>query len=554
MLMTLGRGMAPMAHVQMRSYSLIDSIVSSTVFELDATLSGSYPGSGQTFASLTVSPADGETQSTYDVLLGGSDTVNASDPIFNGTAGDAAAYFALPAADAGNFSNDWAYTEQPDFIRDFHQSNEGQSGWIGIALQAPATWETGNNGLIGTESTTTKHGFNITYNGSAAEQTLIVKLATGSAVTFEFDNTALIPGRDYTIFFNFTHSSGTTTITCWLNDDEGVSVAQSVTDTTDCTGVLTLGNGESANLSSEGTRYYWFAMGNGAIDAADVAAMRAELATRHNRTYTNVPTFGGTYLDSVADIGVCFECDATLEESYPGAGRTIWSVIESPAVASREDYDFWLGRDGTNDADYPDFSGTPGDSGAGFAMSGVSLKSGLLQKSVTGTQCAKFPRSDENGSWVAILFDSEDPVSGSDFFWGQYTGLEPFVRLRMANDEKLDFQQFDGTSTLTIDDLTAALTAGTYLIIFTWDGTGTTDNGKFWINSATGTAFSGTFYTQESDTPNAFEFGARGDGSSPMGAGTVIKKFAGGNVFLDDTKAGNIIAHWEARDGADYTP
>lgn len=73
--------------------------IPSTCFHLDATDADSYPGSGQTWANLIASPADGSGQTDFDVWRGGSSSASTDDPTFNGTAGDSAAYWSFDGGD-----------------------------------------------------------------------------------------------------------------------------------------------------------------------------------------------------------------------------------------------------------------------------------------------------------------------------------------------------------------------------------------------------------------------------------------------------------------------
>lgn len=71
----------------------------SPVFDIDATLAASYPGSGQTLANLVQAPSDGSLRSAYDFVLGANSTVSTDDPTFTGTPGNPAAYLACDGGD-----------------------------------------------------------------------------------------------------------------------------------------------------------------------------------------------------------------------------------------------------------------------------------------------------------------------------------------------------------------------------------------------------------------------------------------------------------------------
>lgn len=58
-------------------------IVASNVFDLDARLTDSYPGTGETWFNLNPSPADGDTQSNLDFWLGKNGSAGTDDPTFS---------------------------------------------------------------------------------------------------------------------------------------------------------------------------------------------------------------------------------------------------------------------------------------------------------------------------------------------------------------------------------------------------------------------------------------------------------------------------------------
>lgn len=68
------------------------------LWDLDATLSASYSGSGTTWANMITAPADGSAQSAYDFVTGDGST-SSTYPTFNGTSNDAAAYWSFDGGD-----------------------------------------------------------------------------------------------------------------------------------------------------------------------------------------------------------------------------------------------------------------------------------------------------------------------------------------------------------------------------------------------------------------------------------------------------------------------
>ena len=78
-----------------------DAAIPVAVFELDAGLSASYGGSGETFANIVTAPADGEGQTEYDFYRGVDADAESDSPTFNGSAGANSAneYFSFDGGD-----------------------------------------------------------------------------------------------------------------------------------------------------------------------------------------------------------------------------------------------------------------------------------------------------------------------------------------------------------------------------------------------------------------------------------------------------------------------
>ena len=102
-------------------FNAMDTIVSSALFDLDATISDSYSGSGQTWANLISS-----TGTTYDFHLGANDGISSDDPDFTGSADDEAAYFAM---DGTNFFT--VKSNSGSIFKDMHKTTGASPTWIG---------------------------------------------------------------------------------------------------------------------------------------------------------------------------------------------------------------------------------------------------------------------------------------------------------------------------------------------------------------------------------------------------------------------------------------
>lgn len=102
------------------------------VFELDAGLSTSYDGSSQAWKNIVTSPADGQSQSYYDFILGANNSSASDDPVFNGSAGNDSAneYFSANTTSQYFFSN-----ISSTFIDNLHRDDTVYT-WYGF-IQTP---------------------------------------------------------------------------------------------------------------------------------------------------------------------------------------------------------------------------------------------------------------------------------------------------------------------------------------------------------------------------------------------------------------------------------
>jgi hypothetical protein len=138
--------------------SYLDGVLASTVFDLDATIAASYPGSGLTWANLAT-PADGAAKTAYDFFLG--DGVTATTyPAFSGSAGNSAAYWSF---DGGDYF-DLKSGANTAFLRDAHKTTGGSDFWIAMAYRPVDGGVT--QGLFTTTDGTGTAGFRTEQLGS----------------------------------------------------------------------------------------------------------------------------------------------------------------------------------------------------------------------------------------------------------------------------------------------------------------------------------------------------------------------------------------------------
>ena len=138
----------------------LKSIISSAVFDLDATVSSSYSGSGTTWSNLVPSPADGSNQTAYDFFTGNGST-GTTYPTFTGSPGSPSAYWALDSGDYFSIKSG----VNTSFINNLHKSTAGQKVTLILAMRtaadgyyigtAPGAPDGSNHGFYFYKSTTT---------------------------------------------------------------------------------------------------------------------------------------------------------------------------------------------------------------------------------------------------------------------------------------------------------------------------------------------------------------------------------------------------------------
>lgn len=244
----------------------LSDVVASTVFDLDATQSASYGGSGTTWANLATAPADGEVQSAYNVTNGGW--------AFTGTAGDPAAYWVVDTINRG-----FTLASNTAFANALHKTTGGTSWWMAFAVQTPSA---GQLRFLGT-APNSGTGLLIQTNTSDAFNSFHV---VGSSFN-SFPITTAIPDTGYSIVI-FTFNPATGDMGLWVNSATGVFDTDTLTATTaDATGTLTIGAySATAGGSGAGARIVTAAMGNEYLDNTKAAAIISALETRHGRDYT----------------------------------------------------------------------------------------------------------------------------------------------------------------------------------------------------------------------------------------------------------------------------
>jgi len=257
--------------VSSRNTSPLDQISGvQALFDVDATLSSSYSGSGTTWSNLIASPDDGSAQSAYNFTATGS-------PTFTGSAGDSAAYWALGGSNyfALSGSNTAA-------LNNLHKTTGGgpftfiiafrTSGTIAATERLGGTCNvaSGNTGvLFELQSTGTKYTLNQETSGT--------QHATQVTATFN-------ASTDYLVAFAFNYT-GTTFKSAQNAKTFTSNTLSSGASTSSPSAAFQIANGNASTAMSNGTRIYGAYLFNKALSDADLSNVVTVLNSRHARTY-----------------------------------------------------------------------------------------------------------------------------------------------------------------------------------------------------------------------------------------------------------------------------
>lgn len=255
----------------------LSAVLASAVFDLDATKSASYPGSGTTWSNLVTAPADGSAQTDYDFLFGDGST-STSYPTFTGSAGDAAAYLLFDGADFLKLLSG----TNPTFLADLHKT-AGSAFWIAATGRHAST---ASAGLFSTKNGNVP-GIDVLPLNSA--NTRFSYRQRGASEAGLYPTTQEAAGADYIVIW--THDPATNKSRIYYDVATAAETAHTFVDTTSAATLAHIGalgsTGATPSLAlPSGWRIYSMAMGNEYLDNTKAAAIIAVLEARHARDYT----------------------------------------------------------------------------------------------------------------------------------------------------------------------------------------------------------------------------------------------------------------------------
>lgn len=251
-----------------RNTNDVSSVISSACWDLDSTILASYNGSDTHWRNLVASPADGNTQSSYDMMLGAIPTPHTTDPTFNGTAGDEAAYWSNDGGDQ------FKSLSQTDFavMNNAHKDTAGEF-WFAMAFYYPERFA--GNG-VEVESKTSGNGFQI--NGRTNDSggfPYIIDMQTNGVRTTETTVQAGTYEADNIMICSLSRSAGKYRF--WMNTTTGEE------------GSFTFNAGTANNQfqtrvytsAPPDSKFYTYSGGNEFIDDSKAADIINLLQARH---------------------------------------------------------------------------------------------------------------------------------------------------------------------------------------------------------------------------------------------------------------------------------
>lgn len=254
----------------------VSEFPASVIFDLDATQAASFT-SGQTWANLIASPADGESQTAYDFFLGIDGSSSSDDPTFTGSAGDSGAYFEMDGGDFFALKSGANTT----FLEDIHKTTGGSDFWFAFAWRTPID-DGGSSGLFTTQDGIVDNGLRVQRDAS---ETLSLVQANGSGVVTVTSAADPDPQINVLLIMSHSHSANQTRI--WYDSTTAEESSHTFgTTTTDATLAAKIGvrNGTSGIIES-GTRIYAVSGGNAYLDDDDATTIANLYGARHSRTY-----------------------------------------------------------------------------------------------------------------------------------------------------------------------------------------------------------------------------------------------------------------------------
>lgn len=244
------------------------------------------------------------------------------------------------------------------------------------------------------------------------------------------------------------------------------------------------------------------------------------------------------------------ELDATLTSSYPGTGQEFFNAVGDSG------FDFWLGVDGTPDANSPTFEGDAGEQNAAFFLDGgdrfeIKSNPSLINR------IHKTDETDLEFSFVVALYWPSAITTGAYYICGNAnsSGDHGFRWVYDRSNQLFEFRQVNGAGYQTTNIGSGIILDGdawSLLQISIRKTSGTDGDYKMKVNSDT--TLSGALTSYAATTTDAGDlFQISGcSGSLLLPNGTKLKSFRIYDKFMTETELLQILAQHRALHGQNY--
>jgi len=243
-----------------------------------------------------------------------------------------------------------------------------------------------------------------------------------------------------------------------------------------------------------------------------------------------------------------FDLDATVTESYGGAGQIWRNLAISPADGSTSfAYNFFLGASATPSTDDPTFTGSAGSSSAYFALDGGDY----FNLAANTTFFAGLQRTDLNQPfWFACAFRFKSSGVTQSLIGTSPTTADVGFRLLVNTANVLQFSQRGDTAAILSTSSSTLIDDTDYLVILTSQGNGS--NVRFWVNTLTQNDVARTPNTSVTNTSNTVDLAASGAGAARLANGSRVYAYSGGLQYITSTEAAVIASVYYKRHQRSY--
>jgi hypothetical protein len=325
------------ASAEVEVFTRLEDLVSSTIVDLDASLSESTANSQQ-WQNLTLTPASGDTDD-YNFYRGSSADDDAASPTLTNDQ-----HFAMSTS--VHFESLLTTTSCPTFWKNMHKKTAGNAYWIAYAMYYGSTSDSGvvfetwqqSSGVKGEGLTSqvipSNNPENIHHGHRATAQNII-------------DVTTFMSLQDTVVIISW--DADTDNIRVWMDtqdfSDTDASVFGTATNDAECNPVGIGYHSLQGSWLPSGTKLYALSMGNSYLTDAQALMIRKEYAERHKEFATN-------YTYAYADE----------DDGYEGIkikmAHSNWIGLQEVRVTTQDDFEYVALLDGLTETQSTTYAGT----------------------------------------------------------------------------------------------------------------------------------------------------------------------------------------------------